>query len=55
MQAALDIAKGLDSDKRVIVILPDSVRNYMTKFLSDQWMIEKDFIDDECLDGKQHW
>jgi cystathionine beta-synthase len=33
MVAALKIAKELPEGKRVVVILPDSVRNYMTKFL----------------------
>lgn len=31
--------------KRVVIILPDSVRNYMTKFLSDDWMIENKFVE----------
>jgi len=30
----LDLGKG----KRVVVILPDGIRNYMTKFVCDQWM-----------------
>jgi hypothetical protein len=33
-------------------LLPDSVRNYMTKFLSDKWLAERDIIqldDDERL------
>lgn len=29
---------GLGKGKRCVILLPDSVRNYMTKFLSDQWM-----------------
>ncbi|CAG0901228.1 unnamed protein product [Darwinula stevensoni] len=53
--AAVDFARGLDSEKRVVVILPDSVRNYITKFLNDQWMVERGFIDDKCLNVKQHW
>lgn len=32
-------------EHRVVVLLPDSVRNYMTKFLSDEWMAENGFID----------
>jgi cystathionine beta-synthase len=43
--AAVEVAKTLPADKRVCVILPDSVRNYMTKFLSDSWMEEKGFVD----------
>ena len=37
-------ASELEAGQRVVVVLPDSVRNYMTKYLSDNWMIEKDFI-----------
>jgi cystathionine beta-synthase len=39
--AAIKICKDLKltKDQRCVVILPDSVRNYMTKFLSDDWMI----------------
>ncbi|KAG8298100.1 cystathionine beta-synthase [Homalodisca vitripennis] len=43
--AALKIAKSLDANKRVVVILPDNVRNYMTKFLSDDWMRERNFLE----------
>lgn len=42
--AALKIAKDLPSDKRVVVLLPDSIRNYMTKFISDEWMETRDFL-----------
>jgi cystathionine beta-synthase len=45
--AALEIAKDMHEGQRVVVILPDSVRNYMTKFLSDDWMIMHDFMDEE--------
>jgi cystathionine beta-synthase len=34
----------LGKDKRVVVIFPDNVRNYMTKFLSKDWMIENKFL-----------
>merc|ERR1711971_251867 len=40
-------AKG----KRVVVLLPDSIRNYMTKFLSDDWMRDNGLMaDDEDLE-----
>lgn len=42
--AAIKIAKDLPADKRVVVLLPDSIRNYMTKFVSDQWMEARDFL-----------
>ncbi|CAH1637761.1 unnamed protein product [Spodoptera littoralis] len=36
IQAAKDL--NLGPDKIVVVILPDGIRNYMTKFVNDQWM-----------------
>lgn len=33
-----------DSTKRVVVVLPDGVRNYMTKFVNDDWMKERNFM-----------
>lgn len=47
MYAAIRIAKewNLESEKRMVVILPDSVRNYMSKFLSDDWMLIHGYMD----------
>ncbi|KXS19267.1 cystathionine beta-synthase [Gonapodya prolifera JEL478] len=45
MVAAMEAARGLSEDQVLVVLLPDSVRNYMTKFLSDDWMVENKFID----------
>jgi cystathionine beta-synthase len=43
----LNIGEG----KRVLVILPDSIRNYMTKFLNNDWLYENGFISEEkCLE-----
>jgi len=50
---AMKFAADLRSDQRCVVILPDGVRNYMTKFLSDSWMKERNFIEDPERDG--HW
>ncbi|XP_048777807.2 cystathionine beta-synthase-like isoform X2 [Ostrea edulis] len=36
---------GLKKGQRCVVILPDSIRNYMTKFLSDDWMSQRDFLE----------
>mmetsp|Transcript_15954 Transcript_15954/g.16694 ORF Transcript_15954/g.16694 Transcript_15954/m.16694 type:complete len:529 (+) Transcript_15954:134-1720(+) len=48
MAAAVEAAKELTEGQRCVVILPDSVRNYMTKFLNDSWMYERGFIDEDC-------
>jgi len=52
MTAALEIARDLPEDKRVVVIFVDSVRNYMTKFLNDDWMLENEFLTQEEYDSK---
>lgn len=44
LAATLKIAKDLPADKRLVVLLPDSIRNYMTKFVSDQWMEIRNFL-----------
>ena len=41
--AAIKVARDLPADKRVVVLLPDGVRNYMTKFLDDEWMENRNF------------
>ena len=46
MAAALKVAKSLKKGQRCVVLLPDSVRNYMTKFLNDDWMWRMGFVDE---------
>jgi cystathionine beta-synthase len=36
-------------NSRIVIILPDSVRNYMTKALSDDWMSDHGFIDGDVI------
>ncbi len=43
--AALQVAKEMGPGSRIVVILPDSVRNYMTKFVDDAWMRQSGFVD----------
>jgi cysteine synthase A len=40
---ALQAAKSLKKGQRCIVILPDSIRNYMSKFVDDQWLESSGF------------
>jgi cystathionine beta-synthase len=37
---ALEVAKGIDGDKIVVVLLPDTGERYLSKFHSDEWMRE---------------
>ncbi len=43
--AALQVAGEMRPGQRVVTILPDSVRNYMTKFLDDGWMRQHGFYE----------
>ncbi|XP_044297503.1 cystathionine beta-synthase-like protein isoform X3 [Varanus komodoensis] len=47
MSVAVKAAKQLKEGQRCVVLLPDSVRNYMSKFLSDKWMNQKGFMTEE--------
>ena len=46
--AALEAIKEFgwvgEPTRRVVVVLADGVRNYMSKFISDQWMSERKFL-----------
>jgi cystathionine beta-synthase len=43
--AALRLAAELGPDDLVVVILPDSGRNYLSKYFDDDWMAERGFQD----------
>ena len=57
MHAALEKAKTLEAGQRCVVVLADSIRNYMTKFLSDDWMAEHDFLvlSEDLTLSKEWW
>ncbi|XP_045396703.1 cystathionine beta-synthase isoform X2 [Lemur catta] len=55
MAAAVKAARELQEGQRCVVILPDSVRNYMSKFLSDKWMLQKGFVKEADLTVKRPW
>ena len=43
--AGLQAAKQLKKNQNCLIILPDSIRNYLSGFVDDQWMQNNDFID----------
>ncbi|KAF9575738.1 hypothetical protein EC968_001929 [Mortierella alpina] len=51
--AAVKVAKELGPGKRCVVLLPDSVRNYMTKFLNDDWMKTNGFTDQAMVQEQE--
>ena len=44
--AALQTAKRLQKGQKCLVILPDSIRNYLSKFVDDTWMKEQNMLRD---------
>jgi cystathionine beta-synthase len=53
MHAAIEYIKKhkIGKGKRVVVVAPDNIRNYMTKHLNADWMYERDYItEQECAD-----
>jgi len=44
MWGALQAASSLTEDQVCLVILPDSIRNYLSKFASDDWMQHNGFL-----------
>jgi len=42
--AAVQAASRLKKGDKCLVILPDSIRNYLSKFVDDEWMEEQRFL-----------
>jgi cystathionine beta-synthase len=45
LAGALQLAARLPAESRIVAILPDSGRSYLSKFLDDSWMIEHGFLE----------
>jgi cysteine synthase A len=45
MWGAMQAAKKLKKGQRCLVILPDGIRNYLSKFVDDNWMRENNFLE----------
>ena len=45
VHAALVVAAERDESSVIVVILPDTGRNYLTKFFSDEWMRQNGYIE----------
>ena len=50
--AAVQVAMGMKPGQRVLTILADGVRNYMTKFLDEKWMLENRFSEAPWAEGE---
>jgi cystathionine beta-synthase len=52
MYAALQVAPRLKAGQNCVVVLPDGIRNYMTKFVDDKWMRDNGFFQQRALEGR---
>jgi len=43
--AALEVARELDETKTIVVLLPDTGRQYLSKVYSDSWMLQHGMLD----------
>jgi len=54
MAAAIKYIKEnkIGAGKRCIVLFPDNIRNYITKFINDDWMLKMGHLSEkECMDN----
>ncbi|XP_058445427.1 cystathionine beta-synthase-like protein [Malaya genurostris] len=52
---ALEAAKNLKEGQNCVVILPDNIRNYLTKFVSDNWMEARQFKSSTNVHDHKWW
>jgi cystathionine beta-synthase len=52
LYAALQKAPKLKAGQNCVVVLPDGVRNYMTKFVDDKWMRDNGFFESKPMQGR---
>lgn len=38
--ATIKVAKDLPADKRVVLVIPDGIGNYLSKHVSNDWLYE---------------
>jgi cystathionine beta-synthase len=43
--AALEVARDLDADATIVVLLPDTGRQYLSKVFSDSWMLQHGMLE----------
>ena len=48
--AAIRLAKGIETGKNIVVILPDSGDRYLSKIYNDRWMVQHGFLKKEGAD-----
>jgi cystathionine beta-synthase len=49
--AAMQVAKDFPPGARIVCILADGIRNYLTKFVDDRWLRENGFLEEDWAIG----
>src|SRR5690606_28402518 len=49
--AAMQVAKDFPKGARILCVLSDGIRNYLTKFVDDRWMRENGFLEEDWAIG----
>jgi len=52
---ALEVAREMPEGTTVVFIAPDSIRNYMTKHLMDEWMWERELFPAPIPEQNSKW
>eukprot|EP00163_Fabomonas_tropica_P033766 TRINITY_DN9063_c0_g1_i1.p1 TRINITY_DN9063_c0_g1~~TRINITY_DN9063_c0_g1_i1.p1 ORF type:complete len:548 (-),score=199.62 TRINITY_DN9063_c0_g1_i1:1541-3076(-) len=52
LYGALQAAKDLKKGQTCVIVLPDSIRNYLSKFVTNAWMVDHGFLEEEEDDLK---
>jgi len=55
MACAVKMASDLKKGQKCVVVLPDGVRNYMTKFLDNNWLVDRDILHEEAGEALNWW
>ena len=55
MAAAILTARHLKPGQKCVALLADGVRNYMTKFLDDEWLVDRGILPVEEEEGLMWW
>src|SRR5439155_19079619 len=45
IHAALEVARRFGPDAQILTLIPDTGRNYLSKFYDDNWMLEHGFVE----------
>ena len=52
---AVEVAKEMPAGSTVVCLLPDSIRNYMTRHLMDEWLLERELMPLPSVPQNDHW